>query len=237
MDLVAGVTKFRNPFLDYSETAGQCRERAAPTYRDVPRNCPLESSRESVPLVHPGWVRGLLSRQGIIVLLVQKLYQMFSIFHAPRRYPRIYAPYYDGFNFYDGRENWIASTEGAPKEAVLLYSLHWLHLEVYNGGFWQYFYNSTGTSYPEASRGFSAIGMPNVAKIVDKAASRLGDPFPLETDERRKIVGGPGDRMDFGDLDTQFYALADTDTFFRKLPKFVPFAEEYADRYEQTLRD
>ena len=157
-----------------------------------------------------------------------------ALFSAPRRYPRIYAPFYEQLNFYDGRDAWLRSTESVPREAVLLFALHWLHAEVYNGGFWQYFFNSTGTSYPEASEGFAAIGMPEVAEVVDEAAAMLGHPFPFEIDERRKVVGDPSDRMGFSELETQFYTLADTDQFFRKLPKFVPFAEKYADRYEQA---
>ena len=156
-----------------------------------------------------------------------------GLFNAPRRYPRICASFYEQLNFYDGRDAWLRSIDAVPREAVLLFSLHWLHLEVHNGGFWQYFFNSTGTTYPEASEGFTAIGMQDVAQIADQAAPKLGAPYPFETEERRRIVGHPSDRMDFRDLDTQFYALADTEKFFRKLPKFVPFAEAYADRFEQ----
>ena len=160
-----------------------------------------------------------------------------ALFNAPRRYPRIYAPYGEQLNFYDGRDAWLRSTESVPREAVLLFAVHWLHLEVYNGGFWQYFFNSTGTTYPEASEGFSAIGMQEVAEIVDHAASKLGEAFPFDAKARQKIVGDPSDRMNFEDLEAQFYAKADTDQFFRKLPKFVPFAEEYADRFEQSQKE
>ena len=155
-----------------------------------------------------------------------------SIFKAPRRYPRIYAPYNKTFNFYEGREKWIESTANAPREAVILYSLHWLHLEVYNGGFWQYFFNSTGTSFPEAVEGFRAIGMPEVALVVENAAAKLGESYPFNVDRRREIVGDPQNRMDFHEFETDFYALADTDKFFRRLPKFVPFAETFADAFE-----
>ena len=161
---------------------------------------------------------------------------MFSIFNAPRRYPRIYTPYYDTFSFYDGREKWIESSANAPREAVILYCLHWLHLEVYNGGFWQYFFNSTGITHPEAIEGFRAIGMPEVATVVENAAAKLGEPYPFEERPRRTIVGDPQNRMDFTESDSEFYALADTDKFFRKLPKFVPFAEAYADAFEESSK-
>ncbi len=161
---------------------------------------------------------------------------MFSLFNAPRRYPRVYAPHYDSFTFYEGRERWLESTAAAPREAVLLYSLHWLHLEVHNGGFWQYFFNSTGTSYPEALEGYRAIGMPEVAAIIGKAAAKLGEPYPFEVERRRELVGDPSHRMDFLDLDMEFYDLADTEKFFRKVPKFAPFAEAYADAFEKRVR-
>lgn len=72
--------------------------------------------------------------------------------------------------------------------------------------------------------------MPEVAQIIEKAMNKVGTPFPLEKADREKIVGGPGDRMDFADLDTTFYNLADTEQLFRKRPKFVPYAEAYANR-------
>ena len=153
---------------------------------------------------------------------------MFSIFHGPRKYPEHYAPYYERFNFYEGREVWLQSIEDIPTKAVNLFSVHWLHHEIYNGGFWQYFYNSTCVSFPEAQTGFQAIGMPEVASLIGKAAALVGDPFPFDTDERRLIVGEPSDRMDFGELTDRFYELADTDKVFRRQPKFVQFADAYA---------
>ena len=96
------------------------------------------------------------------------------------------------------------------------------------GGLWQYFFNSTGTSAPEAVDGFMAIGMPNVSAVIQEAISKLGTPFPGEKAAREGIVCAPDDQIDFSDLDNKFYDLADTDRFFRKLPKFVPFADAYA---------
>jgi hypothetical protein len=151
-----------------------------------------------------------------------------GLFNASRQYPKFYEPYYDTFNFYDGRDAWLESIRDIPEKAVNLFSIHWLHIEVCNGGFWQYFFNSTGTTAPEAIRGFAAIGMKDVSFLVAEAAAKLGQPYAGETEDRREIVGYPEERMDFLELDRSFYALADTPKFFRKLPMFVPFAEEYA---------
>ncbi|MEM8691943.1 MAG: hypothetical protein AAGG57_08650 [Pseudomonadota bacterium] len=52
--------------------------------------------------------------------------------------------------------------------------------------------------------------------------AKLGTPFHGEKGMREEIVGPPDDRMDFRDLDSGFYDLADTEKILRKLPKFVP---------------
>ncbi len=152
-----------------------------------------------------------------------------GLFQAPRAYPKVYQPFYDQFNFYDGRENWLRSIRGIPEKAVHLFSIHWQHLEVYNGGFWQYFFNSTSESAPEAIAGWRAIGMPEVAELTEAACARLGEPFPATKEERRRIVGEPGNQMDFSTLDALFYELADTPKFIRREPRFVSFAEAYAE--------
>ena len=153
---------------------------------------------------------------------------MFSLFDGPREYPAYYQEYYDRFDFYNGRTAWLHSIRDIPEKAVHLFALHWLHLEVYNGGFWQYFFNSTGTSMPEAVAGFQAIGMPSVAEVIERAAARLGNPFPFDIEERRRIVGMPDNRMDFESFDSRFYDLADTEKVFRRVPRFVPYADAYA---------
>jgi hypothetical protein len=111
---------------------------------------------------------------------------------------------------------------------VYLYCVHWAHLEIYNGGFWQYFFNSTGVTAPETRDGFEAIGMPNVAKHFQDAMDRVGTPYPFDRETRQKIVGDPDKRMDFDAEDDLFYELADTPKIFRRVPRFVPFAEAYA---------
>jgi len=152
---------------------------------------------------------------------------MISIFNGPRKYPALYEPYYEHFDFYGGRANWLRSIETVPTKAVHLFALHWLHLEVCNGGFWQYFWNSTSTSMPEAVAGFRAIGMPEVAELIENAARKLGPEFPFDREDRIQIIEKVRE-SEFDAWDKQFYELADTPKFFRRVPKFVPFADAYA---------
>ena len=61
----------------------------------------------------------------------------------------------------------FAQTFGAvPRSAGLLYAAHFCQSEVCNGGFTQFFWNSTGVLAPEAVDGFIAIGQAKVANVV-----------------------------------------------------------------------
>ena len=151
-----------------------------------------------------------------------------GLFSALGNYERVYLPYLEQFNFYDGRQEWLRSIKDVPVRAVHLFAVHWLHSEVCNGGFWQYFHNSTGTSAPEAVDGFAAIGMPEVSTLIANAMRKLGEPYPGEKEERVEIVGARDNRMDFDELDRAFYDLAATSDFSREPPKFVAFADRYA---------
>jgi hypothetical protein len=55
-----------------------------------------------------------------------------SLFNAPRKYPEYYAQYEEKFNFYEGRDVWLNLIQDIPERAVYLFSIHWLHLEIYN---------------------------------------------------------------------------------------------------------
>jgi hypothetical protein len=71
----------------------------------------------------------------------------------------------------------FARTFGAiPRSVGLLYAAHFCQSEICNGGFTQFFWNSTGVLAPEAVAGFVAIGQPKVALIVQRAVDMLGPP-------------------------------------------------------------
>lgn len=76
--------------------------------------------------------------------------------------------------------------------------------------------------HPKLQQSFAVVGIPDVSQIVKKAMAKLGTPFHGEKGMREEIVGPPDDRMDFSDLDSGFYDLADTEKILRKLPKFIP---------------
>ena len=152
-----------------------------------------------------------------------------GVFEGKPGYLDIYGPHEDRLNFYDGPEAWDRAKEDVPGPAVALYAVHWANLEIANGGFWQYFYNSTGLTGPEARDGFLAIGMPEAAELLQRAMDRVGTPFPRERQARQARVGEPDQRLDFPEED-RFVELVCNPKLFGGAPVYYPFADAYAAR-------
>ncbi len=63
-----------------------------------------------------------------------------------------------------------------------------LEMEVNNGGFAQFFYNSSGKFANEIVSAFEKIGAVKTAEICKKAVSIYGDTVPLDRDEREDVL-------------------------------------------------
>jgi hypothetical protein len=110
----------------------------------------------------------------------------------------------------------------------VLYAAHFCQSEVCNGGFTQFFWNSTGVLAPEAVEGFQAIGQPKVADVVQRAINMLGSPFKRDRAARwlalNALVGGQVFELGtdgrpsyknvdwFTDLEREFYALIESES-------------------------
>jgi len=103
---------------------------------------------------------------------------------AERTYWDFIQPYWEVFDIYNGPDRFESSIRGAPRFAVLLYAAHFCQSEVHNGGFLQFFWNNTGVLEPEAIEGYTVIGMPTLASLLNEAASFLGTPYPRNRDDR-----------------------------------------------------
>ena len=118
-------------------------------------------------------------------------------------YWQVVDPYWEHVDIYNGAVDFRRTFAQVPEAEGDLLALHWCQSEVCNGGFHQFFRNSTGVLAPEAAKGFRAIDMPVVAEIVERAMAMFGVPYPREWEERRqslsKLAGKTGDE---GDRDT-----------------------------------
>src|SRR5690606_38992919 len=90
-----------------------------------------------------------------------------------------------------GADRFLREFASAPEPVGHLFAAHWLQSEVRNGGFDQFFANSTGVLAPEAELGFKAIGMPNAAAVIAEQMAWFGPVYPREREDReRKLEKG-----------------------------------------------
>jgi hypothetical protein len=95
-----------------------------------------------------------------------------------------------------------------------LYAAHWCQSEVRNGGFHQFFSNTTGLLAPEALDSFKAIGATVWAELLAQAMKHFGTPYPRSRDLREELLPmrqrGPREAWDpFYKLDERFFEWTD----------------------------
>ena len=70
----------------------------------------------------------------------------------------------------------------------IFYITQTLEMEVNNGGFSQFFYNSSGNFSNELVGAFTAIGANATAAICQKAISAFGRDIPVDRDDREEML-------------------------------------------------
>lgn len=103
-------------------------------------------------------------------------------------YGSLVEPIWDVIDIYEGPEVFLATFGQVQRERGLLYAAHFCQSEVCNGGFRQFFSNSTGVLAPEALEGFKAIGQAQVASLVGEAMQTFGSPYVRERKARQAIL-------------------------------------------------
>jgi|tagenome__1003787_1003787.scaffolds.fasta_scaffold19634661_1 hypothetical protein len=135
---------------------------------------------------------------------------------------------WDAVSIYDGAATFLEQFGSISESQGLLMAAHWCQSEVCNGGFHQFFSNSTGVLAPEATRGFEFIQLPEVASVVARCVHMLGEQYPRDRAERTralKKLERPGtDRSEwdpFSSMDKEFYRLTGTRKFDEQADSFV----------------
>lgn len=124
--------------------------------------------------------------------LIEEPFEVVSIYYGPRKFLQAYSKL-------------------KPQVGHLL-AAHWCQSEVCNGGFHQFFGNSTGVLAPEAVEGFAAIGIPEWSALLEEAMAFFGPSYPRESAAREKRLPKPvhgkkrGEWDPFFGLDEKFYA-------------------------------
>jgi hypothetical protein len=125
-------------------------------------------------------------------------------------YWNIIVPYWKTVDIYSGGSAFLQTFARLPKPVGHLLALHRCQSEVCNGGFHQFFNNSTGVLAPEAEEGFHAVRMGAAAEIVAKAMLVFGTPYPRDQEHRQGFLASiPGQARKEWDpfvaLDSAFY--------------------------------
>ena len=159
-----------------------------------------------------------------------------------QRYWTVLAPYWDALSI-DTPQEFETTIKRVPRPVALLYAAHFCQSEVRNGGFTQFFRNSTGVLAPEAIEGFNAIGQQRVAESVKRAMFFLGAPYSRNRSDRwtalNRLVeqhgGTPATLFGeikyrnadcFRSIEIEFYSLIDSE---------AGGFEVAADRYAEHL--
>jgi hypothetical protein len=112
-----------------------------------------------------------------------------------------------------GPQKFLREFGRVPRELGHLYAAHWCQSEVCNGGFQQFFSNTTGLVAPEALEGFRAIGADQWAELLAEAMKRFGVRYPRDRSDRERAVRErqhPEEKSEpFRALDERFYEWAD----------------------------
>lgn len=130
---------------------------------------------------------------------------------------------------YDGPKKFRSTVASVSRAQGLLIAAHWCQSEICNGGFHQFFWNSTGVMAPEAVRGFKMLKMPGAARAVAEAMRMLGRKFPRARGARKRALKrldrplSPREQWEspFDTLDSRFYKSAGIHGFEIQADRFV----------------
>ena len=103
----------------------------------------------------------------------------------------------------------------------LYYSVNVVIGEVYNGGFDQYFTNTSAELYRDAEHGLVQLGATNSIKLLRQAKEQLfgSKQVPKSQTERWELIRKLDRPTDLDSLDTEFYK--DLDNLDKKLEAFA----------------
>jgi hypothetical protein len=133
----------------------------------------------------------------------------------------VIANVWDAASIYHGRKRLRAVLDLATPGEVALFAIFWTKDEIDNGGFHQYFYNSTGVLSPEAAPAYRLVGAPEFAELHARAERLFpaGAP-PLEVGARRRALDSL-DKARFDALSDEFYKLDKNDRLNRLCAAYV----------------
>ncbi len=109
-----------------------------------------------------------------------------------------------------------------------------LEMEVNNGGFWQFFDNSSGQFANEIAEAFMKIGAHKTAEICKKAVAAFGHDIPVDWDERRTFLDSVPDSVAsvLEECDDAFFAYEEDLEFLN-----ASYIKKHIEQFTLTIDD
>lgn len=147
-------------------------------------------------------------------------------------YWNLVIPVWDTISIYDGGDRFVADYESAPEVSRVLFAAHWCQSEICNGGFHQFYGNSTGVLAPEAVDAFKKLGMPRAAELISRFISWYDSPFPRDRAIRQDLLdahanANPEAPNPFDALNDPFFKVLESET-----GGFEAAAHAYAEAWQ-----
>jgi hypothetical protein len=141
---------------------------------------------------------------------------------------RAIEPYWNVVNIYEGVATFLASLETVPDNVRHLLAVWWSDSEICNGGFHQFFFNSTGILAPEAVEGFRAVRLEECSRITHVAIQKFGADYPRDHAMRDAALQAlllPGQLRrewdPFYSLDDEYYAAKSRSAFYEQIDTYA----------------
>lgn len=143
-------------------------------------------------------------------------------------------PLWEAVDFSKGFKGVSEALSKASAGQKHLLAVDWCQKEVRNGGFEQFFLNSTGMLWKEALAGFRAIGARDYAVLLETALSLFpdGEAHITKSERAKYLRSVPKKEREelFDPLETEFYRLLDNpDTDLEKYR--ATFVRENPDEF------
>jgi hypothetical protein len=134
-------------------------------------------------------------------------------------------------HFSEMPEEFLIKFQRLRPEVGHLFAASWCHGEVCNGGFHQFFSNSTGVLAPEALEAFRAMGQTELAGVLEEAIAFFPTPYPRVRDNRQDFLRENIKQEQYSTREECDPFSRLDDRFYRTKPKsWESVANEYAER-------
>lgn len=129
----------------------------------------------------------------------------------PDSYWTLVEPVWETISIYDGEEVYLAQYQAAPEVSRVLFAAHWFQSEVRNGGFGQFFYNSTGVVAPEAAAAFRTLGMTRTGDLIVRAMALFKGHYPRDRAKRQEAMEQLAEPESMELMDEVIFGLLDNE--------------------------